>query len=193
MNKSKKQQTNFHSGLTLVEMIVAISIISILLGLSIASYINFRQISKLQIAAQEVRSALVEASDLAFAPQHKDPVTEDIAKGYGVELNKETGTYHVFWTTETSYVDYSLDYNRHNIKIYQLPNRIQFSPPEGQILIFFRVPPEIPGGKEIYCDELNIGGCCPIGTIDLLLSGSTANRRRITVDCETGAIDIITP
>jgi prepilin-type N-terminal cleavage/methylation domain-containing protein len=176
----KTQHLKPNRGLTLIEMIAVIAILGLLLILAIASYRNYRQRNNLKIAAQEIRSALVEASDYALAPQHQDTVTKEMAKGYGVELNQGNDTYYLFWSITTTYPYGS----RHNIKTYQLPNRIQLSAPAGQTLVFFQVPPTIPDGREIEFK----GGTAP-GTITLNLSG-TGETRNVTINCNTGSIDI---
>ncbi len=188
-NKIHIQNSKLKSGFSLIELLVVVSIITILLGLIIASYINYKSRNNLQIGIQELRSAMVEASDYAFAPQHQTE-TKEWTKGYGIELNEGNNSYNLFWTTNADEIDYdptTPDNSyapRNNIKTYQLPNKIKVTAPAGQTFILFQVPPEIPGGKEIYFNNSQI-----LGTITLEISGS-GETQNITINCNTGTIEI---
>ncbi len=83
-------------GLTLVEMIVVISILAILGSFTFASYRAYQRRNNLKIAAQEIRSALVEAQNLSLSPT-KEPTAP---KGYGVYFDIDTpNSYQLFKDT----------------------------------------------------------------------------------------------
>lgn len=187
---------NLQSGFTLVEIIVALSIFGILAGITIISYKEYQRRKNLDLAASEVKSALVESLTMSLAPKKAG------VNGYGVYFEKGTtgNSYYIF---EDKNVSNKYDAGE-EIKTKNLPSNVEissFTPAVGDnCSVVFTIPVDDPNysyKKETYFGypykdgdgeegkgDKNTGN----GTLTFhLTSGGTKN---ITVNVYTNLISI---
>ncbi len=182
-----------HSGFSLLEALISLSILTILLGLVFFGYNDYRKKSALKLGAEQVKSALDEAKNKALAPEKEISGKKPKSYFLYIDLSSANSANTIF--IKKIYTDDTPD----DETTENLPSRIAFSKidPDDTVTngtngeIKFEVPEKIPNGKTITFDgyettapELTNG----IGTIELKYNDNFYIT--ITLNCYTGEIDI---
>lgn len=117
-NKTFKQ---FHSGFTLIEILVTIAIVGLLLIVSVPAFRNYKYKNDLARGADMVQSAIYEAKNLALAPQVEK--SDDV--GYYVIKFTPASEGNEFYIYEAE--DENTPYSSGNlVKKFDLPTGVKF-------------------------------------------------------------------
>ncbi len=73
-------------GFSLVELLISIAIITVLLGVGVPAFRNYGQVAELNQAATDIQLALLQAHNLALAPETGKPAEIDY---YGVAFTQD--------------------------------------------------------------------------------------------------------
>jgi len=95
---------------TLIEALVVIGILTLMFALSIPAYRSYSRRNQLRQAAESVRSALVEAQNMALAPKES-------GRQYGAKRNSST-SYIVYKKPETEGLT--------TLRSYSLPDSVEW-------------------------------------------------------------------
>lgn len=183
-----------NAGFTLIEMIVVISIMTILTIVILAGYSSYRQRNNLKIAAQELRSALTEAQNMALAPRFP-------ATGYLVKINKASGTsqgsYQVKYYTGTYYPPESTNYTSSEVvgALRMPPKNVKIenfssggNPIPSPIELIFTTPFELPGKPKKTCLNYDTTNTCT-GEVKIKLTQGS-NSRYVKINLTSGEISL---
>ena len=80
------------AGFSLVELLVSISIVTLMLGVGVPAFRAYGRQSAFDQAATDIQVAVLQAHNLAFAPETNKPSMDNY---YGLSVNAVTGTYDV--------------------------------------------------------------------------------------------------
>jgi prepilin-type N-terminal cleavage/methylation domain-containing protein len=80
-------------GMTLIELVVTIGIVSLLLVAGIPSYNHFKDVNNLNQAADDVRSAILDTQSFAMSPEQSKVTIYD---GYSIEFFADTSDYKIY-------------------------------------------------------------------------------------------------
>lgn len=153
-------------GFTLIELLVTIGIIVLLLAVGIPAFRGFGSRNELDFAAQNIKSAVVDAQNYSLAPRLEKPTNIDI---YSVSF------------AVTGPKRFSVDEGNLTLKEFNLSSNINFISPA------LTIPFSISGkGKIVYS-----GNLIPDIVIEHGKLSSGQNRRTIKIIKETGQVEII--
>jgi len=141
----------FLSGFSLAEMLVVMAIMAVLATITILPYRQYQNRKNLDLAAQEIKSAIVESINMSLAPKES-------VNGYGVyleidPLNENKYKYYVFADKDKNKM-YDPNEEIRNIKYFKIYENISISdmnPDPGadkKISILFTLPQKDPDISE---------------------------------------------
>ena len=78
------------AGFTLVELLVSISIIVVMMGVGLPAFQTYGRTAELKQAGTDVQGAMLQAHNLALAPEADKPSADDY---YGVSFNPQNTSY----------------------------------------------------------------------------------------------------
>jgi len=173
-SKLTKKSINKPNGFTLIELIIAISVIAILSLIGIASFINNGKNSTMQSAVNELTAYLIEAKSSALSQTLLSSHSCDQLTGYWVYIQNNDNSNTVELVEECNNGDNS-------VKHYALPQTLSF---QNNCSIFF---PVLSTGGKINLDGCNDTGPDSNGVIGIK-DNSGGNIRNISIT-DSGAIN----
>lgn len=146
-------------GFTLIELLVVIAIITLFTAVGVPAFRNYGQKRQLNQAAEQVKSAILEAKSMALAPPanaNPNPPTSYIIKGFFAPNDNTCQTPFV-WIFQDVYNEDPNNFNY--IKQFNLPTNFRIGDGCGELRLDFSVPEN---GKIIinFCISTNTNGDC---------------------------------
>ena len=194
----ERQRFADRSGFTLLELIVTFSILTLLIGTGIPAFRRFGRVAQLDLAADQVKGAILETRALALNPRaDKDSASANGSclqstdqrpqvKSYAIQFNAATATYQ------------QLEGSCPLGPAVSLPPLIQVVPGPTAPLIAFSI-----SCQGVVVSVANNASCGGGATTSVLTTGAgdvivqlihsqleTATQRTVSLNRETGAVSI---